>query len=168
MQFTFKPQSWQKELASCPNFSEHVPRVISQVIQRLVTKQSSQGASWLDKSTITDEKRGTVVTDLWATTDCCEWLWFILSRVPPGLLATRIKEPEALQQRERNRFNQLMPPWVGSSYKKKNVGVPLYRKWTAYTVWDAFMLAALQIHLTYCSGHIHHKPIHTYCSDPLL
>lgn len=49
--------------------------------------------------------------------------------------------------------------------KKRIENVPLYGKWTAYTVSDAFMLVVLQRRLL--SGNIHHKPIDTHCSDPL-
>lgn len=109
--FTFKPQFWQKKLQKKLHWTRPKCYQSSQD-WRLITKQSSQeggGGTRLDKSTITDERRRTVDTDLWATRDRRGSFWFILSRIPPGLLATRTEELEPLQQREKRQMDSTNP-----------------------------------------------------------
>lgn len=109
----------QKKLAYSLSFTEHVPAL--SVKSRFETQPNGAcgvPVGWI-KFLFTDERRRTVDTDLWAYGDRCGSFWFILSRIPPGLLATRTEELEALQQRgETNGFNRALLPWNCFPWKK--------------------------------------------------
>lgn len=93
--FTFKPQSWQRKFSSCLSFSEHV-QVLSLMSKLETHNRTELAGCWLAGQKYNyrwkemDSQHRFVITR-----DCCGSFWFILSRIPPGLLAKKKRDRKA-------------------------------------------------------------------------